>query len=85
MGSGSPVHPDVKRAAIRLCQFFSPQATACFLGISDDTVRRALKLYEETGDVLSPSTGIKRGRKPMLNEGELAVSKLVMSVLDSGS
>jgi hypothetical protein len=71
---GAQIHPDVKRAAVRLSEFFSPQMVAYFLSISEDTVCRSVKLYEETGDVVNPVKGAKRGRKPLLNEGEREVS-----------
>jgi transposase len=71
---GAPIHPEIKRAAVRLNQFFSTQMASYFLGVSEDSVRRAVKLFEETGDVVNPGTGKKRGRKPLLNEGEREVS-----------
>ena len=71
---GREIHPDVKRAAVRLSHFFSHQVTAGLLGISDDTVRRAVQLYHETGDVVSSGSGARRGRKAVLDESHKAVS-----------
>jgi transposase len=74
---GPAIHLDIKRAAVRLNHFFNAKETAYFLGISEDTVRRAVKQFQETGDVSAPSKGVKRGRKPILDEGDLSVSHVL--------
>ena len=47
---------------------------AILLDILEETIRRALRLYEETGDVLPIPTGLRRGRKPILNNNNRRVS-----------
>ena len=71
------IHPVVKRAAVRLVQSgVSIPAASHLLDISDDTVRRALTLFEETGDVVPLPTGKKRGRPPILGQEDRKVSYL---------
>jgi DeoR/GlpR family transcriptional regulator of sugar metabolism len=41
---------------------------AVLLDISQDTIRRALINYEESGDVVRTDEGTVRGRKRLLNE-----------------
>ena len=71
---GKPIHVDIKRAAVRMSEIFSVKEIAYFLDISDDTVRRAIQLYEESGDVVKPKSDVKRGRKPILNSNMQQVS-----------
>ena len=69
------INPTVKRAAVRLVQCgVSIAAAAHLLDISDDTVRHATILFEETGDVVPPPTGKKKGRPPILNQDNKYVS-----------
>ena len=83
---GPVIHQDIKCAAVRLNHFLNIKETAYFLGIGDDTVQCAVKQYQETGDVLIPSKGIKRGRKQILDEGNLAVrSKLAIDLHSNAS
>jgi predicted transcriptional regulator len=70
---GKEVHPDIKRAAVRLAQHFSIETTAEFLDINSHTVRRAIQLHSETGDVVKEKTGIKRGRRPILESSHKEV------------
>jgi hypothetical protein len=68
------ISSDLKRAAVRMCRVLPISTVALLLGISEITIRRTLKLYEETGDVIPIPTGRKRGRKPILSEDDLKVS-----------
>jgi transposase len=77
---GKEVHPDIKRAAVRLSHYFSIETTATFLNISTDTVRRAITLYSETGDVVKEKTGVRRGRKPILDDSHREVSRSFSNV-----
>lgn len=67
------IHPDLKRTAVRLSTVFTPQVVASILEISDDTVRRAVKQFQTTGDVI-PLLQKKGGRKPILSTEEKCVS-----------
>jgi transposase len=68
------VSPDLKRAAVRMSRAFSIPVVAVLLGVSDDTIRRAIKQYEATGDVVALPSGKKRGRKPKLDEDDRKAS-----------
>jgi transposase-like protein len=69
------VSVDIKRAAVRMTlKFdFAVPDVASLLNISPDTIRRAIRQHNETGDVVKLEKGAKRGRKKILDEDDLKV------------
>ena len=68
------VSDDLKRAAVRMCRVLSVQTVSIMLDISEITIRRAIKNFNETGDVAPLPTGIRRGRRAILEGNDANVS-----------
>src|ERR1700761_5952978 len=71
---------EIKEAAVRMAKVFRPNLVAIFLDISLRTVYNTLELHKATGSVEVPPTGIKRGRPPKLDENELSVCTLIITL-----
>jgi transposase len=65
---------DLKHAAVRMSRVMSTGMVAAFLNMSEESVRRTVNLYNETGDVNPVPTGRRRGRPPALDSEDLKVS-----------
>jgi transposase-like protein len=64
---------DLKLAAVRMTHVMPVRIVALFLNISEESVRHASKLFEETGGVSPLETGLRRGRPPVFDEEDLKV------------
>jgi hypothetical protein len=76
------VSVDIKRAAVRMTLNFdfAVPDVATLLNISPDTIRRAIRQHNETGDVVMVGKGGKRGRKKILDEDDLKVRYLFCNI-----
>lgn len=68
------ISSDIRQAALRMSRVLSVQLVSAFLDISEDSVRRIIRQYAATGDVLPPPTGKTRGRKAILTDEDRKVS-----------
>jgi transposase len=55
------IHPKVKEVIVQLSYWLKPEELAFYLDIHPRTVKRIRQIYEETGDIIQPSTEV-RGR-----------------------
>jgi hypothetical protein len=67
---------DLKRAAFRILFVHSFSAVSAHCDISQETVRQIVKLHQQSGDVVSLPSNLKKGRIPMLPGEDLSVSYL---------
>jgi transposase len=72
--TGRTISEDLKMVAVRLSRAFPVSVVSTLLAISEDTIRRAVNSYHETGEVTHPNSGTARGRKRLLNEEDQNVS-----------
>jgi hypothetical protein len=78
--STSRISDDLKMAAARMAKVFPTRMVGLFLNISAESVRRAARLYEETGDVCPIPTGNRCGQPPILDPDDLKVTLSGISV-----
>jgi transposase len=64
---------DVRMIVLRLSSLHGPTEISRILGLNVTTVRRIIKLFNDTGNIMPPP-GAKKGRKAKLTEHDRLVS-----------
>jgi transposase len=84
---GSRINSETRRIVVRLLTCFTIPEVATLAGISESSIRRIVKCYEETGELDLPKPDKSNcGRKPILDDEdrEVRISKFtnIVVVLD---
>jgi transposase len=72
--AGAPIHTEARRLVMRMLMLHPYHKVAEICGISESSVRRIAKVFEITGSIDPIPGQVKRGRKPILDDGDHEVS-----------
>ena len=73
---GPPIPVDSRRIVVRMLLENTPKDVAKFTGYSESSIRRILRVFEETGSFETIPDQAKRGRKKKLDESDVEVCYL---------